>query len=506
MGGQIRRTRVESKVPAKLGRCGSARMAGPAGTSESVQMGRLHPQARSGHAWHAIACAGIAQARYKQHVNDEQRPPQALSYPLPSGLRDLLAEETYDRRALARRILEHFALYTYDLVTPPAFELADVLEKGLGTLDPGDVLRFVEPESGKVCALRPDMTPQIARMVATRLSNQPAPIRLCYEGTIVRRRQDRARRHRQVPQAGVELYGAPAPSGDEEALRLLASVSRSIGLTSFVIDVGHAGISRSLVDALPSVLGDEVTNALVHKDKASLTALLSTRDAAVVPKAIIRAIEALPDLSGGFVGRSGDDVLAEANELFRGTTAEASLAELTSLWDTLRLSRSGASDDMNDDLRDVLRIDLGEVRHFAYYTGIIFHAVAPGPGEPYASGGRYDDLLGRFGHPMPAIGLAIHLDAVAQARNTASILEERPTRVLVALQSGGESTVQRLRAAGIAAVRACGTGDALRYAKANRFTHVVTHAEGNNVTVTCLHGPGAESLVNLDCIFEIVRA
>ena len=92
-------------------------------------------------------------------------------------MRDLLPEEARRRRALARRVLDHFALHGYATVTPPAFELAEVLERGLGTLDPTDVLRFVEPESGEVAALRPDMTPQIARMVATRLGHEPRPCR-----------------------------------------------------------------------------------------------------------------------------------------------------------------------------------------------------------------------------------------------------------------------------------------------------------------------------------------
>jgi ATP phosphoribosyltransferase regulatory subunit len=443
-------------------------------------------------------------------VNDEQRPPAVeqlgLAHPLPAGLRDLLAEETFYRRSLARRILEHFALHGYDLVTPPAFELAEVLEKGLGTLDPGDVLRFVEPESGEVCALRPDMTPQIARMVATRLSSQPAPIRLCYEGTIVRRRQGRARRHRQVPQAGVELYGAPAPRGDEEALRLLASVSRSVGLESFVIDLGHAGISRSLVDVLPVGLAGEMTDALVHKDRARVEALLSTHEAAGVPGQVARALEALPELSGGFSGRSGHEVLAEAKELFRETPAEMPLVEMTALWERVCLAESAGTEGARDDLREILRIDLGEVRHLAYYTGVIFHAVAKGPGEPYASGGRYDELLGRFGHPMAAVGFAMHLDAVARARAAAGVVEDRPPRVLVAMGSGGEAVVRRLRAEGIAAVEASAVNDATRYARAHRFTHVVQDADEGYVRVEGLCEPGTSAVVGVEGVAGAMKA
>ncbi|MDI1449302.1 ATP phosphoribosyltransferase regulatory subunit [Polyangium sp. 6x1] len=382
-------------------------------------------------------------------------------------MRDLLPEETRRRRALARTILDHFALHGYDLVTPPAFELAEVLEKGLGALDPGDVLRFVEPESGEVCALRPDMTPQIARMVATRLAAEPTPIRLCYEGTIVRRRQGRAKKHRQIPQAGVELYGAPSPEGDLEALRLLASVTRAVGLGSFVIDLGHALIARALIDAVPSPLDVEVTDALAQKDASRLVALLAGGEASGVPKRVVEALVALPELAGGAEDRPGEEILSRAEQLFAGTGAEGPLGELRALWETAR--GSGESG-----LGDVLRLDLGEVRGFAYYTGPIFHVLAPGPGEPVGAGGRYDDLLGRFGLPMQAVGFGLHLDAIARAREAAGLGDERPRRVLVSADPPGEALAASLRARGIATAWRAPGADTLRYAAAHRFSHVVT--------------------------------
>src|SRR6202789_3833736 len=130
-------------------------------------------------------------------------PLPSLEHPLPAGMRDLLPDEAGSRRALARSVLDRFALHGYALVTPPVFEFAEVLERGLGTLDSANVLRFVEPESGEVAALRPDMTPQGARIIATRLRGRPPPFRLGYEGTVLRRRRGRARTQRQIPQAGV---------------------------------------------------------------------------------------------------------------------------------------------------------------------------------------------------------------------------------------------------------------------------------------------------------------
>ncbi|HSN99977.1 MAG TPA: ATP phosphoribosyltransferase regulatory subunit, partial [Candidatus Nanopelagicales bacterium] len=196
--------------------------------------------------------------------------PRAL--PLPPGMRDLLPDEARRRRALGQRVLDHFALHGFDLVTLPAFEFAEVLERGLGTLDAADLLRFIEPESGDVAALRPDMTPQIARLLATRLAGAPPPIRLCYEGTVVRRRPGRAaRRHRQVPQAGVELFGVGSIAGDLEILRLAAAVVRAtVGLSRFVVDVGHAMIGRALLAAAPDDLAAELSDALEQKDASRL--------------------------------------------------------------------------------------------------------------------------------------------------------------------------------------------------------------------------------------------
>src|SRR5579859_277870 len=237
-------------------------------------------------------------------------PAAVPNHPLPAGMRDLLPPEAGGRRRLSRRLIDHFALHGYELVTPPAFELAEVLERGLGTLDPRDVLRFVEPESGEVAALRPDVTPQIARMAATRLADRPPPMRLCYEGTVLRRRQERARKHRQIPQAGVELLGVGGPEGDIELMEVAAGAVRAAGLADFVLDLGHADIARALISDLPGPLAASILDALAHKDTAVLADLV--RDAKP-PAAVGRALVELPKLHGDA------SVWKEATRLLGGT-------------------------------------------------------------------------------------------------------------------------------------------------------------------------------------------
>jgi len=375
-------------------------------------------------------------------------------------MRDILPPEGVRRRRLARRILDHFALYAYELVTPPAFELADVLERGLGKLDPRDVLRFVEPESGEVAALRPDMTPQIARIAATRLADRPLPMRLCYEGTVLRRRQERARKHRQIPQAGVELLGVAGPEGDLELLSLAVSSSRAAGLSDFVLDLGHADIARALMNGVPPELASSILEALAHKDGAVLGDLV--KDAKLAP-ALAAAFRELPRLHGD------GTIWKEATRVLGTTPAAPALAALRDLWE--RAVAAG--------LEVVMRVDLGEVRGFAYYTGALFHLLADGPGEPFGSGGRYDDLLSRFDAPMPAAGFGLDLDNLAWSLAVAGQEERVEPRVLLGIGSNVAALAGALRQLAVACA-SIPPPEADAYARGWTFSHLFRDAPGGH--------------------------
>jgi len=383
---------------------------------------------------------------------DESRP-RSLEHPLPVGMRDLLPEEAAARRALSRRVLDRFALAGYRLVTPPAFELADVVERGLGPLAAGDVLRFVEPESGDVAVLGPDMTPQIARMVATRLRDHAPPIRLAYEGTVIRRKAGRAKKHRQIPQVGVELCGAADAGADVELLGLAGSALRAVGLSRFSIDVSDAGIVRSLCAGVEEPALSAITRALSIKDEAQVEALAAALPA-LSPR-VRAALTALPRLHGT------TDVLEEAAAALEGTAAAASLARLRAL--VAEATARG--------LGPHLTVDVGEVRGFAYYTGTIFSIYAEGPGEAIGAGGRYDELLGRFGAPMPAIGFGLDLDALASAQAAAGVVARGRGSVVV-VGAEQDPRLAALRDRGVVAVAAPSAEAALAYARSWGHTHV----------------------------------
>jgi ATP phosphoribosyltransferase regulatory subunit len=369
-------------------------------------------------------------------------------------MRDLLPPVARRQGELARRVTHCFELHGYELVTLPVFEYAEVLERGLGSLGSDEVLRFVEPESGEVVALRPDMTPQIARILATRLAELPGPARLCYHGSVVRRPRERARRHRQIFQAGVELLGLEGPAGDLEILRLASAGVRAAGLSSFVFDLGHARITAALLEELPPERSKELVDALAIKDQSEVSRRAL---AAGFSGRALTALSELCELHGGA------EIWPRAERLLAGTAAEPALRELRQIWDAAQTA----------DLAPQLLLDLSETRHFAYYTGLMFQMHAEGPGSPIGAGGRYDGLLGRFGAPRAAAGFALSLDHLAWALQSIDRPEATPSRLLTV--GASEVLLARLRSLGVACAAANmqAGSDALAYAQAWRYSHVL---------------------------------
>lgn len=390
-------------------------------------------------------------------------PAGEVSHPLPAGMRDFLPPEARRLSDLSRLLLGSFELFGYELVTLPVFEYEDVLVRGLGALEPEEVLRFVEPETGEVVALRPDMTPQLARVVSTRLAQAAPPIRLSYQGSVLRRRRERARRHRQIFQAGIELIGLEGPSGDWEALEVACSAARAVGLGDFVLDLGHAGIAFALLEGVEPTRQRAAVEALHLKDRAELVRAAA---AAGLGRREQAALGALSELHGD------RQVLVAAQSVLAGTRAAAGLDELGRL--LTEVERRG--------LAPSVIVDLGETRHFAYYTGTTFQLHARGPGVPIASGGRYDGLLERFGRPLPAFGFAFGLDDLVWALG-GDALSQAPPRLL--LTGEAASLAPGLRGRGVR----CAAGpeqDPLAYARAWRYTHWVSATASEAVVISVL--------------------
>jgi len=307
-----------------------------------------------------------------------------MIHPIPSGTRDVLPDEMRERRAIEGAVRAVFDDAGYGEVATPALEFESVLARVDGMPPAYRVL----DDHGNVLTLRTDMTVPIARVASTRYADAEPPLRFCYVANAYRQVRPHRGLMRELRQAGVELLGAPAPAGTAEVLEVMARALEAAGLADFRIGLGSAAIVPRLLDDA-GVAPDDQERVLYE---------LVTRDFVGLEREVRRLgldhrIARVPLLRGG------PEVLDELPGDTGGLLREA--IEL-----------------LAPDVRERVILDLGLARHLGYYTGAIFEVYAPGIGAPLGGGGRYDDLLGRFGRALPAAGFAITIDRLHEALAT----------------------------------------------------------------------------------------
>lgn len=309
-----------------------------------------------------------------------------MIFPTPSGTRDVLPDEMRELRAISDRLLAVFDDAGYGEIYTPAIEYEDVLSLGETGVEPA---YRVFDEQGTVLALRQDMTVPIARVAATRYAKAEPPLRFCYMAHSYRTVKPHRGQMREFLQAGIELIGAPAPEGTTEALTVLCEALDAAGLKSYKIALGDA----SLVPALLRGFGVDsdrhapVLHEVATRDFVGLERILGGLG---IPSAdqsyVLRALQA----------RGGAEVLSDLPG-----EAEPAVQGLKQVQELLPRKHA-----------DRIVFDLGLSRGLGYYTGAVFDVLDPALGLPLGGGGRYDDLLGRFGHDLPAVGFGLGVDLV----------------------------------------------------------------------------------------------
>jgi ATP phosphoribosyltransferase regulatory subunit len=401
--------------------CGGWRCGGGAFSS-----GSIGGSADAGAEANQIVILQVSCAAMSGSVLPSSSPPVALPS-LPAGVRDFLPKAAARRRALGTGVMQVFDRWGYQRIVTPAFEVADVLERGLGVDARAAAIRFVEPGSGQIVALRPDITPQIARVIATRMRDAPLPIRLSYEGTVLRL-ANAAQGQREIMQAGIEFVGAADSQADAEVLAIASDAMNATGLPAVTrsrLDLGHvAPVRFVLASCTTDVQRRQLTAALARKDKGGVLRLSQQLSPALAALA-----NALTTLSG-----PADEVLQRAT----GWPTEVTAA-LQGLKETVAAYRNLATAPLP------MHLDLGDVRGFEYYTAMRFAGYIAGASEAIAFGGRYDQLIGKFGNPLPAVGFAFDIEAIAQAHKNAGLMTARdPAHVILVGSAAQTSQVAKL--------------------------------------------------------------
>jgi ATP phosphoribosyltransferase regulatory subunit len=304
--------------------------------------------------------------------------------PIPPGALDLAGEAVRRRRLLQRQLLERLESAGYEEIIPPTFEYAEVFVRAGGAEVADKLIRFLDLD-GQLLALRYDFTASAARLAATKLSDRSTPLRVCYTGNVFRQDPGReGRRPREILQAGGELLGESSVQADVEIVRLALELPRRAGIQEVQLNLGHVGALAPALAALPPA------------ERVAVRRLIDRKDAAGLSVAATGVLRTLPFI----IGRR--EALDRAAQL--APEAREAIERLRAIDAALSA----------DERRHVV-YDFGEVRGLDYYTGIQFEVFVAGAGAAVGAGGRYDDLVARFGRPLPAVGLALDLDALAEA-------------------------------------------------------------------------------------------
>ncbi len=318
---------------------------------------------------------------------------------LPRGVFEMPPRKAASMREAEERVLAAMRAAGYREVRTPVMEYLEAMARGVGEDELAIAVKFVDRDSGRMMVLRSDPTPQVARMAALALAGEARPLRLCYVSEVYRYPRDPSRARRELIQAGAELIGVAGPEGDAEALALAVSCLDALGFPRLRVSLGQVRYARAILAGC-GLAGEgekRVLEAAVRKDAAEMEGLLASLR---VPSRSAPALRLLADMTGQA------EVLDRARAAAPDREARAAVDELARVIE-LACARGVA--------RERLAMDLGDLAGFHYHTGVVFTAFVEGVGRPVAEGGRYDDLIGRYGGAEPATGFAIDLLELAES-------------------------------------------------------------------------------------------
>lgn len=314
---------------------------------------------------------------------------------LPQGVKDFGPVKAEDLKRIESVLLEEFSYWGYRRVITPLFEYLDTMSAGIGEDFKNRLMKFVDPHTGEIVVLRPDITPQIGRMVATQLSDHRYPMRLCYSGRVVRYEEKGSGKEREVFQLGCELLGLSSTEGDSEIIALALKSLNRLGLKKITLNLGHTGILDAVLRDAGEVRG-ELVQALVKKDQEWIRRIVEPSG---IPTDVKDVLFSLSDYYGDA------DILRRAS---RNERFKPCIEEIVSVISVLE----------EYNIECDISVDLVEVKGFEYYTGVTFEVISSVAPASLVTGGRYDGLVSRYGRSVPAAGFAI--DAEALMQNTKS--------------------------------------------------------------------------------------
>ena len=374
------------------------------------------------------------------------------------GMKDSYPWEVKRKRQMEFVLRDLFEKWGYEEVEPPTIEYYSTLEATLGAEAKERVYKFVD-RSGKLVSLRPEFTTSIMRMYSKGEIRESTPHRVYYVGKIFRYPSSPLRVEGELTQLGLESLGKNGVDTDAEIIALALSALlalRELGIEDFMLDIGHVGVFQGILSSLP----------LSPSEKLSLKTLLKEKDFVALGK--FSSVSSHP-LSSFLLHlpflRGKKEILEETKKNYPLSPPLIDVLNyLGEIWDIIS----------DFHLEENVFINLGLVRDFDYYTGVVFEGFSPRLGYPLLAGGRYDGLLEKSGANLPACGFALFLERLMEVQKEKT-KKERPSFITITYPATFRSSVfaaaEEIRKEGVPIVIEEGKGEDIQVVQGKEIVY-----------------------------------
>lgn len=303
---------------------------------------------------------------------------------LPQGVTELLPEDAMAQEMLRRASIDDLVARGFSLVSPPMMEFIDSLIQGAALDLDKQTFKFPDYDTHKTLGFRADITPQIAKIDAYRLSTdkpasteptQQQPInKLCYVGSVLRTQPSNLGGSRELLQIGCEIFGDDTVEADCQVVDAALGLFETANVNKPIVSIGHIGIYASIVQSLNlnDELAKRVFDAVLRKSTPDIASLNASSD---IDLSVFEHLIA---------ARGEQNVITE----FEAILAQTSVAQSQRCIEAF-LQIKALSDYVASQTTATLYIDLAELHGFRYHTGLTFQFFVEGEGRAIAKGGRY---------------------------------------------------------------------------------------------------------------------
>ena len=315
----------------------------------------------------------------------------------PEGVRDIYGHECSDRCQVKHAISRKMQSFGFEEIDTPSFEFFDVFAREISNNSAMELYKFFDNE-GRTMVLRPDFTPSVARCVSKYFLTENEPVRFYYSGKTFLNTHNLQGKLKENTEMGAELMNEPSVYADAEMIALLVQSLKETGLDDFKVSIGDADYYLGICDeaCIGKDLEADIREHMVSRNSFAADLVMQQAGVSEKYRQLIQNVAT-------FIGDSS--ILDEAARLVNNVRSNNAIARLQELYKVL----------CSYGIKKYISFDLGLLSKFNYYTGVIFGAYTYGVGDAIARGGRYDNLLEKFGKSAPAIGFMINIDELMKA-------------------------------------------------------------------------------------------